>query len=177
MHNYFHRLHNLPPLPRLYSKLAISADYQWPDEHKKPNQITLSFCPEFERTQFVQQLKQDFGKIVVMLFRNEPHSFYDWHCDLGEPEYGPRSCCINYPLTVNEGALTLFKDHSYNELNHSVAFCDYEFLQPTLFNTQVPHAVLNPSSSPRYILSVSFFGKKFEDIRENLSAINISKYN
>ena len=160
----------------MYTKIAAAAPYKWYGEHDKTNNVTLSFCPEFEATRFCQRLKQDLGMVVVMLFRNEPNSFYNWHCDLGEPEHGPRMCCINYPLTDNPGAVTMFKDHSYNALNFGVKFCDYELLHPTLFNTQVPHAVLNASDMPRYILSVGFF-KPYEEVKAYLEQLTIKTYN
>ena len=176
MHNYFCRLTNLPPLPRMYTKIASVSSYKWPEEHGKPNQITFSYCPEFEATQFCQKLKRDFGIVVVMLFRNEPSSFYNWHSDLGEPEYGPRSCCINFPLSDNPGAVTMFKDHSFNEVNFGVKFCEYKLLHPTLFNTQISHAVLNASAAPRYVLSVGFF-KPYDEVKEYLQKLSFSTYN
>jgi hypothetical protein len=176
MHNYFHHLTNLPPLPRIYGKLAAAATYQWPEEHKLPSQITLGMCPEFTNTKFVQQLQKDFPRIVVSYFRNEPTSFYDWHCDLGSSKYGPRSCCINYPLSENPGAVTMFKDHDYNRMNHGVKICDYTIFQGTLFNTQQPHAVMNPTNVPRYIMSVSFFNTKFEDAKDYLSSLSFDNY-
>jgi len=176
MHNYFHHLPNLPVLPRMYVKLAERATYQWPEEHKLPSLITLSNAPEFARSKFVLRLERDFPKITVAYFRNEPTSFYDWHCDKGTEKFGPRSCCINYPVSENAGAVTMFRDHSYNKMNHGVEICDYTLFRGTLFNTQHPHAVLNPSDRPRYILSVSFYNVKFEDARDYLSAVKIDKY-
>jgi len=176
MHNYFHHLSHLPLLPRMYGKLAEKIKYQWPEEHKLPSQITLGQCPEFAKNNFIKQLEKDFPKITVSYFRNEPTSFYDWHCDLGVGKFGPRTCCINYPVSENAGAVTMFKDHDYNRMNHGVKICDYTLFQGTLFNTQHSHAVLNPSDRPRYILSVSFFNVKFEDAREYLSAVKIDKY-
>lgn len=176
MHNYFYHLTNLPPLPRIYNKMATQVNYQWPEEHKLPSQITLGRCPDFLKSAFIKELQTVFPGTTAAFFRNEPSSFYDWHCDLGGGQLGPRTCCINYPLSDNPGAVTMFKNHSYNRMNHAVTICDYTVNCGTLFNTQHPHAVLNPSDTPRYIMSVSFFGVPFETVKEYLLSVNIKGY-
>jgi hypothetical protein len=176
-HDYFYHLTNLPLLPAEYMELAQTAEYQWPEEHKLLSQITLSSCRKFRSTKFIKNLMLQFPKVTVSFFRNEPNSFYDWHCDLGKDESSsPRLCCINYVVSINPGAVTMFKDHSFNKMNHSVVFCDYTLLSATLFNTQRPHAVLNPTDKPRYILSVSFFKADYATVLNYLKHIEIEQY-
>lgn len=175
-HDYFHHLPNLPKLPDKYIELATKAKYLFPDEHKMTNQITLASCLKFQSTKFINDLSKKFSTIIVSFFRNEPYSFYDWHCDLGGVKYGTRQCCINYVVSENSGAVTMFKDHSFNRMNHGVVICDYTFLGATLFNTQRPHAVLNPTDRPRYILSVSFFQNTYAEVLEHLSGLELDSY-
>jgi hypothetical protein len=82
-HDYFHHLPNLPKLPEKYVDLAKNAKYLFPEEHKMTNRVTLASCLKFQGTKFVNELAQKFSTTIVTFFRNEPYSFYDWHCDLG----------------------------------------------------------------------------------------------
>jgi hypothetical protein len=175
-HDYFHHLPNLPLLPTAYIDIARRANYFFPEEHKLPSQITLGACVKFQSTKFIKDLAQQFPKVTVSFFRNEPRSFYDWHCDLGGEQHGARQCCINYVVSENPGAVTMFKDHSFNRMNHSIVLCDYTFLGATLFNTQRPHAVLNPTDEPRYILSVSFFQVDYAEVLAHLTKLDINSY-
>ena len=175
-HNYFYHLPNLPKLPTKYIELAQKAKYLFPEEHKMNNRVTLASCLKFQSTRFVNELSQKFSTIIVSFFRNEPHSFYDWHVDLGGVKYGTRQCCINYLVSENPGAVTMFKDYSFNRMNHKIVECDYTFLGATLFNTQHPHAVLNPTDHPRYVLSVSFFQNSFSEVLDYLKDLQVDSY-
>jgi len=61
-HDYFHHLPNLPKLSEKYTDLAKRAKYFFPEEHKKPNQITLASCIKFQGTNFVNDLSKKFSR-------------------------------------------------------------------------------------------------------------------
>jgi hypothetical protein len=61
-------------------------------------------------------------------------------------------------------------------MNHGIVVCDYTFLGATLFNTQHPHAVLNPTDQPRYILSVSLYQVAYAEALDHLKDLKLDSY-
>ena len=148
MDNCFYHLTHLPLLPKEYVDLASQSLYQ----NQNGDNTTWARCFDFENTPLFKKLTQDFQRVNVVFYRNYPKSFFSWHKDEHLDEL--RNCAINFVLSHNPGALTLFSvDHIVGGYR-SIEVCNYTFLAPTLFNARVPHSVTNPTDSYRYILSI-----------------------
>ena len=167
----FYHLDNFPTLPVLYSKAAESADYLDPSEHGTEARSQYAECLLFAKTAVYQKLSQHF-RIKSQFIKFDPWSFYDWHVDAGNNGRAGRQCAINYVLTDNPGATTLYRLDQMYSLNYRIGVCDYTRLRPTLFNTQISHCVSNPTDRTRYILSVSLMDITFESARDILQSIS-----
>jgi hypothetical protein len=172
MDHCFYHLTNLPLLPRLYTKLAANETYMVPGAHKQEARSVFTDCPTFLKSPIGIELAKHFT-LKANLIRFDPKSFYDWHCDAGHQGNAPRQCAINYVLSDNLGALTVYKIEELYAINYKIAVCDYTVLQPTLFNTQIPHCVCNPTDSYRYLLSVSLMDVSYEQALDKLKGRSI----
>lgn len=167
MDHCFYHLTNLPSLPRLYTKMAMSASYMEPGAHQQEARSVFTECPAFLKSPIGVELVKYF-RLKANLIRFDPKSFYDWHCDAGHHGQPPRQCAINYVLSDNPGALTVYKIAELYAINYKIAVCDYTIMQPTLFNTQVPHCVCNPTDDYRYLLSISLMDVTYDQALETL---------
>lgn len=94
-----------------------------------------------------QYLNYDFGT-SVNIFMLRPWSHYHLHTD----KYRPSS--INLLLNTDADSISYFQVSDFQKLQCSILELNYEPKHYYLFNSQVPHAVLNKDKE-RYILSIS----------------------
>ena len=102
------------------------------------------------------------------ILRMEPNTCYNWHVDTD------RKVGLNMLLSDDGGSRCLFLDGE-----PGVVFKTHELdYQPDtyyVFNTQVPHMVLN-TIKPRYLFSVEFLGDDrgltFEELCEDVKGMN-----
>jgi hypothetical protein len=102
------------------------------------------------------------------ILRMEPNTCYNWHVDTD------RKVGLNMLLSDDGGSRCLFLDGE-----PGVVFKTHELdYQPDtyyVFNTQVPHMVLN-TVKPRYLFSVEFLGDDrgltFEELCEDVKGMN-----
>ena len=152
LNNAFYHLPNLPELDDKYVTAAFSADYILPEPEVNGIRTTRSiWCySPFSETKFFKDLQSHVGEpFTAMYYRFDPMTVYDWHTDRD------RECSINFVLSNNEKSLTLFRESTNNRNVFNIRVCDYILHCPILFNTRVPHTVINNNTSPRYILTVS----------------------
>ena len=151
--NCFYQLDNMPLLGTEFINEGIGGEYQTPPpeiDNVRTSRTTKAKTT-FTNSTFIQDLKQKLSpNIHACFFRNDPHSAYDWHTD----SVGNRKCVINYLLSANAGAMTLFRKPTIR-LNYNIAECPYILYKPMLLNVELEHCVINNSPDYRYILSVS----------------------
>ncbi len=162
----FYKLKNIPPIPDLFVASAEQAVYKTHDQHKQLAHSNTSVAKDFRSTKFCRILQNNFS-INVDYFKNDPHSFYKFHKD-APWQAMPRTCSINIWLSGNPGAITMFSDTEINKLTNQVFICNYEKCVPFLFNSQIPHAVVNPFNEARYILSIGFHIAPYERVKKFL---------
>lgn len=93
---------------------------------------------------FFKGLPAFYAGIVKM----DPYTCYDWHVD------GKRRGVINMLLTGFDSSLLLFKA-SKDEVYFKTSTYSYTPSHYHLFNTQVPHTILNGPET-RYLFSTEF---------------------
>lgn len=174
MNNCFFHLTKLPPLPQEYHEAVSTVNWLSPRQHEYAHSLSIGYCEYFYKTPLMTQLKKDFVKAEVNYYRTNPKSFYNWHKDTSNNT--ARECAINFVVTQNPGAMTLFRVDYYTFSELQIEICDYTFLRPTLFNVAMPHAVFNPSDFHRAILSISLWGKSFEVAKEYFSTLELDFY-
>ena len=121
----------------------------------------------FMKDRFIEKLgnKRMFHAGIL---RMEPNTCYNWHVDTD------RKVGLNMLLSDDGGSRCLFLDGE-----PGVVFKTHELdYQPDtyyVFNTQVPHMVLN-TVKPRYLFSVEFLGDDrgltFEELCEDVKGMN-----
>lgn len=121
----------------------------------------------FMKDRFIEKLgnKRMFHAGIL---RMEPNTCYNWHVDTD------RKVGLNMLLSDDGGSRCLFLDGE-----PGVVFKTHELdYQPDtyyVFNTQVPHMVLN-TIKPRYLFSVEFLGDDrgltFEELCEDVKGMN-----
>lgn len=151
LENSFFSLSHLPLIDAAHIELCKQAEYvpPPPETIKRSHRDWTSNAHLFNSSKFCNDLKTAFGKCHGHYVRTNPMTVYDWHCDYG------RKACINVLLVQPQGALTLHRS-MVNRLIYNIRICEYELLRPTLFNTTIPHSVINPTDQYRYILTISF---------------------
>jgi hypothetical protein len=162
--NCFYQLDHLPLIGKEFVNEGINGNFESPlaEIDGTRTSRTTKAKTTFTNSTLIQDLKQKLSPNVhACFFRNDPYSLYDWHTD----SVGNRKCVINYPLTHNIGALTLFRE-SVSRLNYKIAECPYILYTPILLNVDLEHCVINNSSNYRYILSISLPDVNFEQARE-----------
>ncbi len=169
LENAFFSLTHLPLLDPEHINIATKAEYNPPppETTKRSHRDWTADSILFNESKLCYDLKNAFGKCHGYYVRTNPMTVYDWHCDYG------RKACINVTLVQPDGALTLHRSQ-VNRLIYNIRICDYELLRPTLFNTMVPHSVINPTSQHRYILTISVGeNPTYNDLKEWLLNYNI----
>jgi hypothetical protein len=99
--------------------------------------------------------------LVPKIFFMDPEHVYNWHRDVYR--YAP----LNLLVHGNDDYLVMFSHEYPNGKYPFVTYRDYEYFpykrlvyEPNsfyLFNSQIPHAVINHGSEPRYLLTLSKF--------------------
>lgn len=167
----FHHLTNFPELHIKYIKEALNAEYT---VNYKPNQ--LSAPSSFNDDPFLHKMRLKFmakynrgmsGRGVYI--KNLPHSYYDWHTDIG------RECSINWVIKTNSRALTLYRDHipapeGITSFMYDIQEIDYTLYRPTLLDTTKEHCIVNPGNDARIIFSLSI-NAPFEQAKEFFSNV------
>ena len=101
------------------------------------------------------------------ILRLEPDTCYDWHVDTD------RKVGLNMLLSDDGGSRCLFLDGEPG-LVFKVQELKYRPAAYYVFNTQVPHAVLN-TTKPRYLFSLEFLeedrGLTFDELCEDLKGM------
>lgn len=87
--------------------------------------------------------------------RMEPNHCYDWHTDM------QRGLSINMLMTPDHDSHTLFGNRGNELLNFPTIELHYKPDTFYLFNTQIPHMVIN-TDQPRYLFTVEFHKQKEE---------------
>ena len=162
--NCFYQLDNIPLLGSEFIVEGIRGEYQTPSpeiDNIRTSRTTKAKTT-FTNSTLVQDLKQKLSpNIHACFFRNDPYSIYDWHTD----SVGNRKCVINYLLTADTGAMTLFRE-PVSRLNYTIVECPYTLYKPMLLNVELEHCVINNSADHRYILSVSLPDVTFDQAVE-----------
>jgi hypothetical protein len=153
MTDYFQHLTHFPPLPGSYLKVAQSRTYLNPGEHNEFTKLTISATsPFFKLTQskFFKDLVEKFPTTMSpVFFKIKPMELYDWHVDFGDITSG-----INILLSEPSNSFTLFKVPAEFKNRYKLVRCDYAQFVPTVFDTTVPHCVMNLSNEDRYLLKI-----------------------
>jgi len=127
----------------------------------------------FSKTKFCQDLKEYFNADLVSKYsRMDPWTVYDWHRDVDRP------FCINTLIVQpSSGAVTLHR-RRINRLVYNIREVVYTPMQPLLFNSSIPHIVINNSNQVRYIMSISLFGTNlsWKDAKAWLTNYRIDSY-
>ena len=167
----FCHLTQFPEMHLRYIKEALNAEYK---VSYKPNQ--LSAPSSFNTDPFLHKLrlrwKGIYGTDLTgrgVYIKNLPHSYYDWHTDIG------RECSINWVLKTNPKAMTLYRDHipapeGNNSFMYDIEEIDYTLYKPTLLDTTKEHCIINSSNDERIIFSLSI-NAPFEQAKEFFSNV------
>jgi hypothetical protein len=124
----------------------------------------------FENTQFIADLKHEFGSVRTHYLRVDGMHSYDWHTD------SARKAAILFLLNDVGSAFTLFKEEIDNR-NSRLLRVPYTLLRPTLLDVTIPHCVINLSDTPRYALTVGFdLSVTYTQMREFLNQYSTSQY-
>jgi hypothetical protein len=120
------------------------------------------------------QLDSFIGKLAEKrafhagILRMEPNTCYNWHVDTD------RKVGLNMLLSDDGGSRCLFLDGEPGVVfkTHEL---DYQSDTYYVFNTQVPHMVLN-TTRPRYLFSLEFLGQDrgltFDELCEDIKGMN-----
>jgi hypothetical protein len=154
-----------------YIKEAHNAEYT---VSYNPNQ--LSAPSSFNTDSLLNKLRLKWKSIYNtnltgrgVYIKNLPHSYYDWHTDIG------RDCSINWVLKTNSKAVTLFREHipapvGSNSFMYDIEEIVYTLYKPTLLDTTKEHCIINPSNDERIIFSLSI-NAPFEQAKEFFSNV------
>jgi hypothetical protein len=118
----------------------------------------------YEKEALFRKLKEKHN-FTVGIIKLDPHVCYNWHQDT------QRGVGIN--MLINEvKSHCLFATHQVNEIVTGFTELKYKPHTYYLFNTQVPHMVIN-FAEPRYMLTVEFEKHKneltYKDVLNDLS--------
>jgi hypothetical protein len=165
--NCFVQLPNLQELEQCYVDEVLLAEFPSALHFAESNNGHVNrIKSSFGDSKLCADLRAHFNvDVFAEYYKNEPHSFHTWHRD------AIRSCAINYLLTDVPNSYTLF-GRKISISHFQTIECKYTLLQPVLFNTTVPHSIINNSDFPRYLLSVTIGTRdnavKFEDAKNFL---------
>ena len=104
------------------------------------------------------QINQEFPIKQAGILKMDPHRGYDWHTDT------ERQLAINMVLptvqSTKHPSETLFSLDQGQAMQYSFHRMSYQPGSLYLFNTQVPHTVIN-FALPRYLFSVEFLASDY----------------
>lgn len=124
----------------------------------------------FETTQFMQDLRSEFGHARTHYLRVDGMHSYDWHTD------SARKAAILFLLNDVGTAFTLFRE-KIDERNSRLIKVPYKIFRPTLLDVTVSHTVINLSDQPRYALTVGFdLDVTFQQVKEFLEQYRTEQY-
>lgn len=115
---------------------------------------------EFFKDEPILDVMREFG-LVPKIFLVEPEHVYNWHRDIYR--YAP----LNLLVHGNDDYLVMFSHEYPNGKYPFVTYKDYDYFPYKrliyednsfyLFNSQIPHIVINYGTEPRYLLTLSKF--------------------
>ena len=158
-------LSRLPLLDLSYVNEAKTVNYITPEAEKKDGymvaQNIYSGSCSFNQSTFMKKLNQHFGSTWAAYIKFLPCSYYHWHADL------LRSCAINVLIEEIPDSVTIFKEQ-ITRLSFNTMVCDYVPRQLMLFNTSVPHCVINSNKNmTRHLLTITLpKAVRFEELKE-----------
>jgi hypothetical protein len=107
----------------------------------------------YEKEKLFIDLKKKYN-FTMGLIRLDPHVCYNWHQDT------KRGVGIN--MMINDvKSHCLFATHQINEITTGFTELKYKPHTYYLFNTQIPHMVIN-FAEPRYMMTIEFAKDKTE---------------
>jgi hypothetical protein len=173
LENCFYQLTHLPLLDKKSTILELArSTFVEPEKEIKGvyTSRTSKAKSTFENTRFVQDLGKEFGTVKSYFVKFTAMTVYDWHCDVD------RHCTINFLLSNSPKATTLFRE-PISRLVYNIIECPYTMFQPVLFNTTIPHCVVNLNPTTRFMLSLDFkLGVKFNSVKEFLFDYKTESY-
>ena len=161
LENAFYHLTHFPLVDVKHIELAMNAEYQppKPEVTQRSHRDWTATATFFNDSKLCKDMAAEFGECHGLYVRSFPMTMYNWHADFG------RNACINVLLVQPQGAITCYKTR-FNRLIDNIKICDYELLRPTLFNTTLPHCVVNPTDQYRYILTITAAKTRFEELKD-----------
>lgn len=160
---YFVNLAHLPLLNDAYVTELEGAKFMDPLHFiNEPTGTINRVRSSFINTKFCQDIAEHFEvKVLAEFYKVEPYTFHKWHRD------AIRNIAVNFTIYDNPGSMSLFGE-SVSPVHFDITECQYELRRPMLFNAGQRHCIINNSSEPRYLLSVSLVGKEllFKDCKE-----------
>jgi hypothetical protein len=166
MNQFSYLLDNLPELTPEMLNEALTNEY-WNTERPF---MCISGATTMRKTQFVQDLENNVGKVTTCFLKTAPNQLYDWHTD------PTRGCAINWLVKSNPGALTLHRWNNNNRYYWDIEEVKYKLLKPTLFNVKQEHCVINNYCDERIILSISITDSSYDEVLEYLKNLKIDQY-
>lgn len=163
--NAFLPLTNLPLLDMSYVDEAKTVNYITPEVEKRDGyMVTQNFYSgscSFNQSTFMKKLNQRFGSTRADYLKFTPCSYYHWHADI------LRNCAINVLIEEVPDSVTIFKEQ-ITRLSFNTMVCDYVPRQFVLFNTSVPHCVINSNKTKtRHILTITLpKAVTFEELKD-----------
>lgn len=164
---------HLPDLDFFYAEEAKNST-QFTTYHVVPIsgiRVNTTQAPTaFESTQFMQDLRAEFGHARTHYLRVDGMHSYDWHTD------SARKAAILFLLNDVGTAFTLFRQ-PIDERNSHILPVPYTLLRPTLLDVSVSHCVINLTTQPRYALTVGFsLDVTYKDVKQYLNQYQTTKY-
>ena len=179
MKNLHHCFDHLPDLPDEIVQEGLNGQYE---VIEVPNVIRC-IPKAFHDTDFYKNFVSNLGRTNAVYLKNYSHSAYNWHRDMN------RQCAVNWVIKTSPGAATYFAQPydddklNYNRVrdNKQILFLQleevkYKILKPVIINTAYNHSVFNNSPEERIILSLVPFEASFDEVKNYLENLSISKY-
>ena len=157
--NSYVLLPNLPLLDNKHIEQARTSTYFPPHKENTPKELGTRVQSSntdplpFTESKFCQDIKNYFGNVVAKYSIMNPFTMYDWHQDIDRPY------CINTLIIQPPNAMTLHRK-PINRMVYDIREVEYVMTQPLLFNSSIPHCVINNSNQARCIMSISMIGSK-----------------
>ncbi len=171
LENAFFHLTHFPLIDSKHAELALNADYsEMLLYYNRGIQNSYAEAKEVSDSKLCRDLRGHFGECAASYIKTNAMTGYDWHMDMS------RKTCINILLVQPPGAQTLHKVN-INNLTYHLRVCDYKLFRPTVFNSTIPHCVINPSNQDRYILTISVGSlPRYEDLKNWAINYKIDSY-
>lgn len=164
---------HLPDLDTCYAEEATNST-QFTTYHVVPVsgiKVNTTQAPtSFENTQFIKDLRSEFGHARTHYLRVDGMHSYDWHVD------SARRAGIIFLLNDVGNAFTLFRE-PIDERNSRLVQVPYQLNRITLLDVSVSHCVINLSNQPRYALTVGFgLDVTYNDVKKYLGQYQTTQY-